>query len=628
VPQDETRLSWRSVRGYVTALTDLYRTQKGIGINSHQSPREDNVRDYLKVLQRRDAQREKEQFADKGRDTLLDGYTEDEFESVCRELWARGDSSPECYLRTLVDILLGHYMLTRGGDRRSAEISDLFTFEFKGEGPTRCIPLIFTTRAGKQNQHGRLETIGALRNKKPLVCMLSGLAFYLLYRWDLSDELFPDFSKRSAWYNIRLIKSSAGDRETAFSYNSQREWVAKAFQSVGVFSQKKTHIGRSAGAKTAELKGVSEDQIRRAGRWNQEQMVGCYLNSLPREFMRTMAGHSPQMGCFEIRRASVAPPDVLLSTIWPELDVWKGRFGPQVGQVNDLAATGATNLLFYLREVILQDSVVLREMFPSSPVWNHPVFQHEAYLPFARKVEACLRQEEEGPSQLSILYQAVPAIADHLKTMDARARELQASFDRMAESQWAQSSQLQLLTSGSLTFRLEVPSASVCSRPTAHLPTARPPAPLSVAESSQDTSARASAVASPSPAPPQLQLQLQPQQGPEPEQPPEQPPAYRMCRAVKSVRALWREWTEGLRGNPSVAALDSKWGSRWRAGRQNELQWYSLRLEVIKEIKRVAQAQRVSEEAAMWQVNQQQERMQCSLDQLCKRLRAGRKASK
>ena len=152
-------------------------------------------------------------------------------------------------------------MLTRGGDRRSAEISDLFTFEFKGEGPTRCMPLIFTTRAGKQNQHGRLETIGALRNKKPLICMLSGLAFYLFYHWDLSDEPFPDFSKRSAWYNIRLIKSSAGDRETAFSYNSQREWVAKAFQAVGVFSQKKTHIGRSAGAKTAELKGVSKDQI-------------------------------------------------------------------------------------------------------------------------------------------------------------------------------------------------------------------------------------------------------------------------------------------------------------------------------------------------------------------------------
>ena len=218
------------------------------------------------------------------------------------------------------------------------------------------------------------------------------------------------------------------------------------------------------------------------------------------------------------------------------------------------------------------------------------------------------------------------AIADYLKAMDARndqrARELQASFGRMAESQRALSPQLQLLTSGSLTFRLEAPSASVYPRPTAHLPTAhlptaRPPAPLSIAESSRHASARASAAASPSP---------QPQQGPESES--EQPPIYRMCRAVKSVRALWREWTEGLGGNPSVAALDSKWGSRWRAGRQNELQWYSLRLEVIKEIKRVAQAQRVSEEAAMRQVNLQQEQMQCSLDQLCKRLRAGRKALK
>jgi hypothetical protein len=50
-----------------------------------------------------------------------------------------------------VNLLLGHYILTQGGDRHAAEISDLFTFKFKEEGPTRCMPLIFTTRAGKQN---------------------------------------------------------------------------------------------------------------------------------------------------------------------------------------------------------------------------------------------------------------------------------------------------------------------------------------------------------------------------------------------------------------------------------------------------------------------------------------------
>ena len=75
-----------------------------------------------------------------------------------------------------------------------------------------------------------------------------------------------------------------------------------------------------------------------------------------------------------------------------------------------------------------------------------------------------------------------------------------------------------------------------------------------------------------------------------------------------------------------MASLDSRWGSRWRAGRRNELQWYSLRLEVIKEVRRTAQARRSSEEAAMWEVDLQQRQMGCSLDRFCKRLRAGRKA--
>jgi hypothetical protein len=173
-------------------------------MNVHPSPREDNVREYLKTLQRRDTQQDKDNYADKGRDTLLDGYTEEEFERVCYELWMRGGTltSPEYYLRTLVDLLLGHYMLACGGNRRATELSDLFTFEFPGEGPTCCMPLVLTTRAGKQNQYGRLETAGALRNRKLLVYMLGGLAFYLLYRWDLTDEPLPDFSRCTAWYDI------------------------------------------------------------------------------------------------------------------------------------------------------------------------------------------------------------------------------------------------------------------------------------------------------------------------------------------------------------------------------------------------------------------------------------------
>ena len=189
---------------------------------------------------------------------MLDGYSEEEFERIYYELWAHGSSaSLEHHLRTLVDLLVGHYMLARGGDRREAKISDLFTFEFVNEGPTRCFPVILTTRGGKQNQHGRLETAGALRNRKPIICLLSGLVFYLLFRWDLTDKPFPDFSQRAAWYDIQLLKSS--NRAVLISYTSQRDWVVKAFDYARVASEKKTHTGRSSGAKIAELKGVSEE---------------------------------------------------------------------------------------------------------------------------------------------------------------------------------------------------------------------------------------------------------------------------------------------------------------------------------------------------------------------------------
>ena len=115
---------------------------------------------------------------DKGQNTLLDGYTEEDLRRICSGLGSQTGESAECHLRTLVDILLGHYMLARGGNRRSLEISGLSTFEFPGEQPTRCLPLITTICEGKQNQFGRVDTAGALRcRREPLTCVLGAVAF-------------------------------------------------------------------------------------------------------------------------------------------------------------------------------------------------------------------------------------------------------------------------------------------------------------------------------------------------------------------------------------------------------------------------------------------------------------------
>ena len=107
-----------------------------------------------------------------------------------------------------------------------------------------------------------------------------------------------------------------------------------------------------------------------------------------------------------------------------------------------------------------------------------------------------------------------------------------------------------MFTSGALTLRLDLQQLPAA---------AAPPLPiLGVVAQSTVASRYASAVAtplarSPSPAggllqPAALHRALDEQQ----------PPRHRMCRSVKTVERLWREWTVGLRGQPSIRQLNSR----------------------------------------------------------------------
>jgi hypothetical protein len=61
------------------------------------------------------------------------------------------------------------------------------------------------------------------------------------------------------------------------------------FQGVGIHSKEKTHSARKQSVRHAELDGVKETQIRRAGRWNTDAMTGACLSYLPRAFIRSIA---------------------------------------------------------------------------------------------------------------------------------------------------------------------------------------------------------------------------------------------------------------------------------------------------------------------------------------------------
>ena len=153
------------------------------------------------------------------------------------------------------------------------------------------------------------------------------------------------------------------------SDSTQRKWIHSVYSPLGLTYSKVTHAGRGSGTKYAELKGIQEDQIRRAAHWTTDSMHKGYLTSLPREFMRGMAGFDPKHpGTYHIARAAVTLSSELLSSFWPSLDKWlKHSFV-------DIATIQFVRLLDYLRVVYLQDSVLLRQKFPQHPLWNHRLF--------------------------------------------------------------------------------------------------------------------------------------------------------------------------------------------------------------------------------------------------------------
>jgi hypothetical protein len=103
-------------------------------------------------------------------------------------------------------------------------------------------------------------------------------------------------------------------------------------------------------------------------------------------------------------------------------------------------------------------------------------------------------------------------------------------------------------------------------------------------------------------------------------------PSYQLSRQVATVPDLWREWTIGLGGLPSVAALDAAYGSRWRS--PSERQYNSMRKVIIDEIMAIAGNSLEDQEAvaaAVEALERQRVQGRASLDKLIKAIKEERK---
>jgi hypothetical protein len=146
--------------------------------------------------------------------------------------------------------------------------------------------LLFLLQEGKTNKVGRKEFMGSIRHENPLLCSHGALAEYLFWRFHVSGEESPSFHSRRAWYDLKLLVTTATSakatarrtgakrpqktkpggapwawNETELSYIAQAEEIWRVFTAAGITSVEKTHAMRGCGARAAELHGVPDPQV-------------------------------------------------------------------------------------------------------------------------------------------------------------------------------------------------------------------------------------------------------------------------------------------------------------------------------------------------------------------------------
>ncbi|EAS32210.3 uncharacterized protein CIMG_13776 [Coccidioides immitis RS] len=600
------------------------------------------VRALLETHSRQEHERKKAEFVDRGAGTLLDGYHEKDIVRLVEYCWqgwseSKKGQSVEPHLRTAVDFLMGHSMLLRGESRRTAQLADLFTLELTNEGPTPCFPMVLIMGNGKTNQMGRIEYATVMRHRNPLLCTMAQTAFYLFYRWDIVREPPPQFHNRQDWYQLHLIKGD--DVRKPLSYETQLDWIRRIYSGTGLSGLKKTHAGRAAGARHAEQVGVSEGQIRRAGRWNSDALSQCYLTNIPRKFVRAMAGFDSRTpGNFYLPRARVPVPESLERAVWPWVDDWMRWFesydaqdpnsclqGPELRRFSDqsgpwdqprgpsavrldrddLAAQGFLRLLHHLRTVLLQDSVILQPLFPGHPLWTSPVFMREDYRQFAEAVRVANTHKEE-PYEMQ-LQQTVPMVADQLcivqQDLGVACGHLHTALETGLQKI---NNQLEALTSGQVSFLVQA------------FPAGQRMMTAAAAFEDKDEERDSGSTASREAQAPACSLEIAPASASA-----SVPATYQLSRTITTVPDLWQEWTVGLGGGPSVQSLDALYGAKWRPG-GTERMFYSRRKVIIDYINRQRQGS-ASGSAAVEELELVRQRGKLSLNRLSRMLRVKKK---
>ncbi|KAG2449558.1 hypothetical protein HYH02_005091 [Chlamydomonas schloesseri] len=350
---------------------------------------------------KKDAKGARLRKADVHAGTCNDTYTLAEYREMARLLAGGQVTMGKLRWRDLLKVSmtqlfvhLMHFGAGRGDDTRVMRLSYIGRpreVEVLSGGGARAFMLPITLYGAKHQKSDKPNYIALMRTKDVLCCAIRSLAESVFVRFVLYPEPFPDVGEAD-WDLRPLLRGLGTDVNEGLTYENMADWTKAVFAYLNIIIRKVTHAMRIGGSQALAMQGVPLNVIQRWGRWFEGlSILMAYLTNAPADGLLAMAGFGYHTG--EQMKGKYWAPRFMATMPQPmleELSVYLFPFLPQLrkqsaalpttGKDRSISASSAVEVMTFLAQVAVQDSLEMADIVPSNPVVvrfaNHPTWLH------------------------------------------------------------------------------------------------------------------------------------------------------------------------------------------------------------------------------------------------------------
>lgn len=316
-------------------LVDLFQEQANREeFPNARHPRGVTMNQLINVHKLRAAEMDRTNYSDRAEGTSDDGYDFDQMVKMLGELLS-GESEAPIHLRTRLILLLSHSAFFRGCNIRGLELADLSCTDPKTSDPTPLVIFNMLSQYGKTKKMGKKDFCSTVRHKDPKLCLIISLAMFLFFRFQMTEEGFPDMKDKKSWYTVKLIihvghcrsvKDKHGDfkvgnapkdNTSEISAQGLNQPTRDLFKKYNVPFSWSTNYGSSSSRSLSQFDELENNQ--RSG-WTYTTAAKSYMQTVPQSSLRVQAGFTDSDGTYFLPRDTVDPPDELLQQIFPGIE--------------------------------------------------------------------------------------------------------------------------------------------------------------------------------------------------------------------------------------------------------------------------------------------------------------------